>query len=384
MNVMKILVAPDSFKHSLTAAKVAEAVIFGAGKVRDDLQFEIVPLSDGGEGFTESLVEGSDGTYSFVEVHDALMRKIPSRIGILEGGKKAVIELAAAAGIEKLTENERNPWITTTYGVGELIYHALEHNVETLIIGVGGSATNDAGAGMAQALGVRFLDKDGNEIEKGGGALSKLHSIDLSHVDQRMFTKKIIVACDVSNPLTGNEGASYVYGPQKGADPEMVKMLDINLHHFADKLKEATGNDVDKVPGAGAAGGISATLLAIFGASLVPGFEIVKNATQLDEKLKGCTMVITGEGKIDEQTRFGKVPYALAQLARKQNLPVIAFAGTLGEGYEILYQHGFHAIIPICEQPVKLDIALQKASTWLENASERFFRIMKLNSDLKT
>lgn len=380
---MKILIAPDSFKHSLTAKEAAQSVYKGAKHVFPEIEAEIVPLSDGGEGFTEAILEGAGGQFKKVETHDALMRKIEARIGIIDEGRTAVIELAVAAGIEHLTKDELNPWIATTYGVGELIKAGLDHGCKKLIVGLGGSATNDAGVGMAQALGIKFLNTKGQEIGCGGGEVGNIVRIDTSYVDSRLKNVEILVACDVTNILYGKEGASMVYGPQKGADMEMVQKLDQHLEHYAKLLSVVTSRDIGSIPGSGAAGGTAASLMAFFNATLVPGFNVVKEVTQLEKKIKWCDLVITGEGKMDFQTKFGKAPHSIAQLASRYNKPVVAFAGTLGNGYEALLEDGFSFIIEITTKSMLLEDALKNAKILLEQASERFFKNYQPGSSIQ-
>lgn len=371
---MKVLIAPDSFKHSMTARIAAERILAGARKVFPEIEAVLVPLSDGGEGFLDCIIQGTSGTYIPVEAHDSLMRPIKTIIGMMPDGKTAVIELAKASGLEQLKANEKNPWIASTYGVGELIKFALGAGCQSIVLGIGGSATNDAGAGMAQALGVSFRDLEGRELLPGGGPLSQLVYVDDSKLDKRLHDVKITIACDVSNPLFGSNGASVVYGPQKGANNEMAYKLDENLKHYNDVLEEKYGRSFGLIPGTGAAGGIATSLLAFTKCTLIPGFEIVRKLKRLDSILPGCNLVITGEGKIDAQTKFGKAPYALASMAKKYNVPVVAFAGILGEKYNELFQDGFSYILPLSDKPIPQEESISKGAELLEQASERFFR----------
>lgn len=371
---MKVLIAPDSFKHSITAKEAAEAIYRGARKVFPELDAILMPLSDGGEGFTETLVTSAGGVFADVKVHDALMRNIGARIGLLPDGNTAIVELAEASGIELLSKDELNPMVTSTFGVGELILAALDNGCKKIIIGLGGSATNDGGVGMARALGVRFYDEGGRELGHGGGALGNLARIDASGLDQRLAITKIVVACDVTNVLYGPHGASLVYGPQKGADASMAEQLDRNLEHYAQKLKLFCGCEIGTIPGSGAAGGSASSLMAFLGASIVPGFNLVKDILNLEEIIRTSTLIVTGEGRIDKQTAFGKVPGALAKLASHYHVPVVAFAGLLGEGYEELYKKGFTSINSIIDLPMPIEEAIHKGALLLEKASERFFR----------
>ena len=306
------------------------------------------------------------------------MRKINSFFGILGDKKTAVIEMAAASGIELLKEDERNPWITTTYGTGELIRHALDKGCSKLVIGIGGSATTDGGIGMAQALGAKFLDSQGKQIGYGGGKLNELSEIDITNLDNRIKRSQILVACDVDNPLHGPQGAAFVYSPQKGADKEMVRKLDENLRHFANKIQEVLNINIQNIKGSGAAGGLGAGLTVFLKAQLKPGFEIIKDIVKLEKEIDKADIIVTGEGRIDFQTQFGKTPYGIAQVASKFNKPLIAIAGSLGERVEELYSKGFDCIIPVIDKPVDIEYALKNADILIQNAVERTFRLIRL------
>ncbi|MBN1116331.1 MAG: glycerate kinase [Bacteroidales bacterium] len=363
----KILISPDSFKDCLSAFEVAKHIEKGLLSRNKDIQCRIIPVADGGEGTLDVIIKATKGEMVPIKVHDPLFRPIDSKYGVCGDGKTAVIEMATASGIEILSKEERNPWITTTFGTGELIKDALAHGCRKFIIAIGGSATNDGGAGMAEALGVRFLDKHRQNIKHGGGFLGEIETIDISSIDTRIFESEFLVACDVRNSLVGSEGASYVYGLQKGADNSMVHNLDKNLQHYASKIKMQLKKDIAEVPGAGAAGGLGAGLMAFLNARLKSGFEIVQEAVNLHEHCKWADIVITGEGKIDEQTQFGKTPQGVANIARKYNKNVIAVAGTLGEGYEKLYNSGFDSIWPITNKPMSLEESIQNAPMLLEH-----------------
>ncbi len=377
---MNILIAPDSFKDCLSARDVSKFIKKGILKSSDDFNVKIVPMADGGEGTVESLVDATGGTYFTIPVLDALKRERTARYGILGDGRTAVIEMAQASGIEHLKREERNPMITTTFGTGQLILDALNNNCRRIIIGIGGSATNDGGAGMAQALGVSFKSIEKTDISAGGGSLDAIEEIDVSNLDSRIYDSEIIVACDVTNPLTGADGASAVYGPQKGATPEMVEELDKNLTHFANKIKEKLGKEIDNIPGAGAAGGLGAGLMAFCNGKLQVGFEIVANETMLSQYCHWADVVITGEGKIDFQTKFGKTPQGVANAAKNFNKPVIAVAGTLGDDYNSLYNSGFDAIFSIVDSPMSLDEALVNAPQLLENIGETIGKFLKIKT----
>lgn len=375
---MKILIAPDSFKHSLTAKKVADFLAEGILRVFPDTEILKVPVADGGEGTVQALVDATGGRIVKTRVHDPLMRMIESRFGILGDGKTAVIEMAAASGLELLEDHELDPMSATTFGTGELMKKALDEGVEKMIIGIGGSATNDGGTGMAAALGAKFLDKNGNEVKPGGGEIGKIETIDLYHLDERLKHCRVTVAADVTNPLTGVDGAAKVYAAQKGAGREQVQQLEENMKHFAGIIRKELSKQIENTPGAGAAGGLGAGLMVFAGADIDPGFDVVKHTVQLEEKMKDVNLVITGEGRIDRQTQFGKTPHGVAMLAKKYNLPVIAFAGTLGERYKEMYDKGLDAIFPIADKPMDLKTSLKQAGPLLADAAERMSRIIRL------
>jgi glycerate 2-kinase len=365
---MKILIAPDSFKDCLSAKQAADFLKEGISKASKTFEIKILPMADGGEGTVDAIIEATGGSYLSTKVHDPLMRKVEAKYGVSGDGNTAIIEMAAASGIELLKTSERNPWITSSYGTGELIQTALTNNCHRIIIGIGGSATNDAGVGMASALGINFLDSSGNKIEYGGGGLSKLSRIDISCFDERLKNCEILVACDVKNSLTGPAGASYVYGPQKGADKDMVKKLDDNLKHFAELVRRQFNIEIESIPGSGAAGGLGACLLAFLNARLQSGFELVKNETRLEDYCKWADVVITGEGKIDAQTKYGKTPQGVANTAKEYGKKVFAVAGTLADNYQELYSQGFDFIFSILDKPMPLETAIKNAPELLLKA----------------
>lgn len=379
--MMKILIAPDSFKGSLTALEVAENIAKGVLSVLPETEITKVPMADGGEGTVQSLVDATGGKIISKEVTGPLGESVKAYFGLLGDGKTGVIEMATASGLPLVPPGKADPTKTTTYGTGELIKAALDEGAQELIIGIGGSATNDGGVGMAQALGISFQDKDGNEIGFGGGELNRIESIDMSGLVPRMKGVKIRVACDVNNPLYGPDGAAHIYGPQKGATPEMVKQLDNNLRHFARIVKRELGKDIQSIPGAGAAGGLGAGLVAFLNAELRSGVEIVLETNKFAEKLQGVDLVITGEGKIDGQTVKGKTPIGVARKAKEHGIPVIAFAGTLGNDADIVLKEGIDAIFSIIQQPVALEEAIQKTAEWLQFSTEQVFRTFKLGGD---
>lgn len=375
---MKFILAPDSFKESMTSKEACDAMELGIKKVIKDAECIKVPMADGGEGTVEALVEATNGTIHKVKVTAPLGNEVEAIFGVLGNKTTAVIEMASASGIHLVKREERNPLITTTYGTGELIRAALDLGVKHIVIGIGGSATNDGGAGMIQALGGKILDKDGNQIAFGGGELSKVEKIDLTELDKRIKEVTIEVACDVTNPLVGETGASAIFGPQKGATEEMVKILDNNLSNYAKVIKKELGKDVANVEGAGAAGGLGAALLAFLDAKLEKGIELVIKHTELKEKVKGAAFVFTGEGAIDNQTIYGKTPMGVAKTAKEEGIKTIAFAGKISEGVENLYPIGIEAIFSIMQGVATLDDALKNGRENLAKTVENVVRLISI------
>ncbi|GIM29814.1 glycerate kinase [Clostridium polyendosporum] len=373
-----IVLAPDSFKESMTAKEACEAMERGIKKVNDKITCIHVPMADGGEGTMQSLVDATNGTIYSLKVIGPLGNEVEAQYGILGDGETGVLEMASASGIHLVPSKQRNPLITTTYGTGQLIRACLDHRVKRLLIGIGGSATNDGGAGVVQALGGKLLDKDRNELGFGGGQLGKLDKIDLTNLDLRLKDVLVEVACDVTNPLCGVRGASKVFGPQKGATPEMIEILDSNLEHYAEIIKEYLHKDILEVPGAGAAGGLGAGLMAFLSGTLKKGIEMVIEYTGLEEKIKKADVVWTGEGSIDFQTQFGKTPFGVATVAKKYNKPVVALAGRVGEDIDILYKSGIDSIFCIMRGVTSLDEALEKGKENIEKTSENIIRLMNL------
>ncbi|HDY7773642.1 glycerate kinase [Vibrio vulnificus] len=363
---MKIIIAPDSYKESLTAMDVAIAIEKGFKQVLPDAHYVKLPMADGGEGTVQSMVDATGGTIIEHTVTGPLGQRVDGFFGLLGEGKTAVIEMAAASGLHLVTPDQRNPLITTTFGTGELIKAALDHGVKHIIVGIGGSATNDGGIGMAQALGIKLLDAHGNALGHGGGELAKLATIDCSQLDPRLAQVRLEVACDVDNPLCGPKGASAVFGPQKGATPEMVTILDKNLAHYAAIIKQQLGVDVRDMAGAGAAGGMGAALLGLLNAELRPGIEIVMDAVRLDEIVADADLVITGEGRIDSQTIHGKTPIGVARTAKKHGLPVIGIAGCLSADCGVVHEHGLDAVFAVVNRSVDLPTALAEAAENVE------------------
>jgi glycerate kinase len=377
---VRIVIAPDSFKGSLSAKEVADNIEIGIRKVYSDIDILKVPMADGGEGTVESLVDATGGEIIRLEVTGPLGEKVESFYGIMGDKKTAVIEMAAASGLPLVPNDKRNPMITTTYGTGELIKSALDRGCRDFIIGIGGSATNDGGSGMLEALGVKFLDKNGKKLPWGGGALINLDKIDMSSLDERLKSSRFVVACDVDNPLCGTNGASYVYGPQKGATVEMVQKLDRVLNHYGNMIKKYLGKDVMDIKGAGAAGGLGAGFMAFLNAQLKPGVDIVIEKTRLKEIVKDADLVITGEGKMDSQTIYGKTPFGVAKVAKGFGIPVIAIAGCISDDAHINHEQGIDAMFSIVNYPIELQDALnkEKAAVFIQKNSEEIFRLIKL------
>ena len=375
---MKFVLAPDSFKESMSAKQAAEAMDRGIKKVFPNADCIIIPMADGGEGTVQSLVDATVGRIIKEEVTCPLGKQVIAEFGLLGDEETAIIEMASASGIMLVSAEDRDPLITTTYGTGELIKKALDLGVKKFIIGIGGSATNDGGAGMLQALGARLLDKDGQELGFGGGALDKLEEIDLSNFDPRIKDITVKVACDVNNPLTGENGASRIFGPQKGASEEKIVTLDNNLHHFSNIIKKTNGKDIEFYPGAGAAGGLGAGLLAFLDAELNKGVDLIIDEVNLRDQVKGADYVFTGEGSIDFQTKFGKTPIGVAKVGKEANANVIAFAGRIGENVNDLYDEGIDAIISIMQGASSLDQALAMGQCNLEKTVENICRIIKM------
>jgi glycerate kinase len=373
---MRVVVAPDSFKGCLTALEVGEALKAGILLVHRQAVVDVVPMADGGEGTVRSLVDASSGQVLRAEVLDPLGRPIVAEFGLMGDSKTAVIEMAAASGLPLLKEQERNPMATTTFGTGQLIKAALDAGATRLIVGIGGSATNDGGAGMAQALGVKLLDEAGREVGRGGGSLKRLARIDMSGMDPRIAGVEVTVACDVTNPLTGPDGASAVYGPQKGATPDTVEELDRALSHYADIILRQLGVDIAHVEGAGAAGGLGAGLIAFLRATLRPGVDIVIEATRLADRIAGADLVVTGEGRLDSQTRMGKTPMGVAKVAKEYGIPVIGVAGQVADDAEVLHDLGFAALIGIADAPMTLAESVRSAEKLLTRTGARIMRLI--------
>ena len=381
---MRIVIAPQSLKGSLTAAQAGRAIAQGVRAVYPQAEIAVVPVADGGEGTVQALVDATGGTMLQQVVTGPLGEPVTAFYGILGDGRTAAIEMAASSGLPLVPPERRDPRITTTCGVGELILAALDRGSRHFIIGIGGSATNDGGAGMAQALGASLTNSQGVAIARGGAALSTLHHISIDTMDVRLQDCTFEVASDVNNPLTGPTGASAVYGPQKGATPAMVTELDGALEHYAAVIERDLGLAVRDIPGAGAAGGLGAGLLAFLHATLRPGAQIVLEAVKLEEHIRQADLVITAEGQLDSQTAYGKSVAAVAALAKRYALPVLALAGSLSEDYQAVYDLGVDAIAVLPSKPMTLTYAMEHAAQLTTDATERTLRILQTGSLLKS
>ncbi|MFA1401239.1 glycerate kinase [Haemophilus influenzae] len=373
---MKFVIAPDSFKESLTALEVATAIETGFKRVFPDADYVKLPMADGGEGTVQSLVDATQGKLIECEVTAPLGDKVKSFFGLSGDGKTAIIEMAAASGLHLVPPEKRNPLLTTSYGTGELIKLALDLGVESFILGIGGSATNDGGVGMLQALGMQCLDSQDKPIGFGGAELANIVKIDVQQLDPRLQQVHIEVACDVNNPLCGECGASAIFGPQKGATPEMVKQLDAALSHFAEIAERDCGKQIRDQAGAGAAGGTGGGLLLLPSVQLKAGIQIVLDRLHLIDYVKDADVVITGEGRIDAQSIMGKTPIGVARTAKQFNKPVIAIAGCLREDYDVVFDHGIDAVFPIIHQLGDLSDILKQGEQNLISTAQNVARVL--------
>jgi len=380
---MRVVIAPNAFKGSLTAEQAAECIARGIDRAVPGCVTVRVPVADGGDGTARAVVAATGGRWVRCEARDPLGRRVSSGFGVTGDGGTAVIEMALASGLALLTPEERTPLLTSSAGTGDLIRAALDEGVRELLIGIGGSATNDGGAGLARALGVKFLDANGGELDGTGGSLERLSRIDVRGLDPRLKRVRIDAACDVDNPLFGPRGAASVYGPQKGATPEAVERLDRGLRRFAETVARDLGVDVAALPGGGAAGGLGAGLAAFFGARLVPGAERVLEIVGFRQKLAGCDWVITGEGRLDGQTVFGKAPAAVAKAAREQGIPAIALCGSLGPGAESVREAGIEAYFSALETSVAESDLPALGPGMLERCAEQVGRLLELANKKK-
>ena len=381
---MKIVLAPDSFKGNLTSLQVASALEKGIRRVIPNATCIKVPMADGGEGTVQSLVDAAGGRFIRRRVTGPAGKPVTARYGMLSNSETAVIEMAEASGLPLVKGKDRNPLRTTTYGTGELILDAINRGAKKIILGIGGSATTDGGAGMAQALGVRFLDNRGNEIREtgAGGMLDRIARIDMKGLDPRIRKTEIIVACDVNNPLYGKTGAACVFGPQKGATPAMVKKLDANLRHFGNMIRKDLHRDVRKLKGAGAAGGLGAGLVAFTRARLKSGIDIVVETTRLPEYIRGADLVITGEGRVDFQTAFGKTPAGVARAARKLKVPTVAIGGGISDDARGVFAYGIDGLASACARDMSLEEAIRNSREHLANAAERVIRLILIGKKI--
>lgn len=380
---MKIVIAPDSYKESLSALEVATAIEQGFREIWPDADYVKIPLADGGEGTVEAMVGATAGRLVHVDVTGPLGSNVQAFYGLSGDARSAFIEMAAASGLELVPPGSRDPLKTTSWGTGELIRHALDAGVEHIIIGIGGSATNDGGAGMVQALGARLLDEQNNDIAQGGMGLEALARIDISQLDARLAECRIEVACDVTNPLTGKEGASAVFGPQKGATPEVIARLDQALTHYTHLIDRDLNVEVLELAGGGAAGGMGAALYAFCGAQLRCGIEIVTDALHLDDCVADADLVVTGEGRIDSQTIHGKVPVGVANVAKRYNKPVIGIAGSLTPDVGVVHEHGIDAVFSVIFTICTLDEALDNASENVRMTARNVAATLKVGQQLR-
>ncbi|HOK79595.1 MAG TPA: glycerate kinase [bacterium] len=378
---MKILICPDSFKGSLSAKEVANTIRLAMGKILRNTTFISLPMADGGEGTVDALLSGLGGKKYKVSVCDPLGRKIIAEYALLSDGT-GVMEMASASGLPLLKAHERNPLITSTYGTGQMILEMVKKKVKHIVVGVGGSATVDGGMGMAKALGVKFYSKSGKELREGGGFLGHLAKIDVSGINRDVLKTKVTVLCDVNNPLIGKHGASRVFGPQKGATKTMVELLDRNLHHYATIIKKQLKKDVELIPGAGAAGGLAAGLLAFLNANLVEGAKYIAEKIQLEKHIKESDIIITGEGKIDSQVKFGKTILHVIETAKKHNKPVIALCGQKTGDTEFLRKAGLTAIFSIVSGPTFFEEAIKNAKLYLQSTSREIACLIKCFSQI--
>ncbi len=375
---MKVLIAPNAFKESLSAVEAAQAIERGFKVIFPKAAYVLLPIADGGDGTLDAFVVGANARLINCKVTDPRGAKIDSQYALLPDGSTAIIEMAKASGLKLVPLEKRNPMNTTSYGTGELIKHALDKGIRRFVIGIGGSATNDGGMGAFEALGIKFLKSDGTAVARGGMGLLELADIDISGVHSAAKDAEFIVACDVDNPLFGPQGAAHTYAKQKGASANEITELDRGLQNFSNVVTKKLGVDIGAMPGAGAAGGIGAGLVACLGAKLKPGFEIVADVSKLKEHLKDSTLVLSGEGEINYQSVHGKAPVALARLAQTRNLPVIVFAGNLAHDYELVYKEGVSAVVSIVPGARELQQCLDNAAQYLEDAARRTAELLRI------
>ena len=379
---MKIVIAPQGFKAGISGLEAAEAIARGVAAVDPDAETVLAPVADGGDGTLNALVDATGGQVFTSTITGPLGQPLEARWGVMGDGSTAVIEMALASGLALVPQRRRNPRVTTTAGTGEILKEAMNRGYTRVIVGLGGSATNDGGAGMATALGARFLDSEGRPLPPGGSALARLDRIETQGLHPALGQATIIAATDVTNPLCGPDGASAVFGPQKGANPEMVQELDAALANFARVVARDLHRDVSEQPGAGAAGGLGAGLMAFAGATLQSGIDMVCEVLQFDALLQGADLVITGEGRADRSTIFNKAPAGVARHAQAHGVPTVLLAGSLGSGYEELYEHGLAAVVCIADRPMSFDVSLSRSAELLESATERTLRLILAGSGM--
>ncbi|MEH7387511.1 glycerate kinase [Bacillus sp. JJ1521] len=376
-----MVIAPDSFKGSVTAMEAAISIEKGIKNAFPNAETILIPVADGGEGTMENLVSSTKGHKVPVTVTGPLGRPVEAYFGVLGDNETCIIEMANASGLDLISRSERDPLTATTYGTGELIKRALDDGYRNFVLAIGGSATNDGGVGMLQALGMQILDKSGKKIGFGGGALNQIHEVLIDQFDKRIYESHFLIASDVENPLIGDNGASRVFGPQKGATDEMVQILDQNLTHWGNVVEQLTGIRLHDMPGAGAAGGIGGAFQAFFPSTMKRGIDVVIQYSKLKENLEGADLVITGEGQVDFQTAYGKTPMGVAQTAKELNIPTIVIAGSIGERIQTLYQYGIIGVFSIINRPISLDEAMKESKKLLELTAEQVSRTYFFNKE---
>ena len=379
---MKLLFASDSFKGSLSSEEIIHLLTESAEAVFPGCECSGVPVADGGEGTVEAVIAAEGGSICEVAVHGPLMEEVTAAYGVF-GGDHAVIEMASASGLPMVPAEQRNPLHTTTYGTGELIRHALDQGYRKLAIAIGGSATNDGGMGAMSALGVRFLDDEGNCLTGFGRDLEKVRAIDVSGLHPAVADARITVMCDVTNPLTGPDGATWTFGRQKGATEEIQIKMEADMTAYAALLSELAGTDVNGIPGTGAAGGLGAALKVFLKAEMRSGIDTVLDLIGFDRRLEGVDLVVTGEGRIDWQSAFGKVPSGIGRRCRAQGIPAIAIVGGMGTGAEKIFEYGIDSVIPTINGAMEIEEALERAPELYRSAAERAFRMIKVGMSLK-
>jgi len=378
---MKVVIAPDSFKGSITAMEAATAIEEGVNRAHPGIKTVLMPMADGGEGTMTCLVQATGGHYEKVLVSGPLGSTVNATFGCLGHSNTCVIETAEASGIALVDKNNLNPMEASTYGTGQLIKEALDQGYRHFILAIGGSATNDGGTGMLHALGMRFYDSIGSEITPAGKKLIDIKEIEVSDFDPRIQESTFLIASDVQNPLLGPTGATHIFGPQKGATSVMVKELEKGMENWADRVSQQTGFHLHDHPGAGAAGGIGGAFLAFFPAKMERGIDVVIEATQFNDSLESATLVITGEGQVDYQTASGKTPMGVAQAAKGKGVPTIVFAGSVGEGIDSLYEYGIKSVHSIVDGPMTLDEAIGRASELLSKRAEQVMRTFLVSEE---